>query len=228
MNGRAAGLALFAATLAAATVSAADLSVYRGLKLGMTLNAAAQVPGTRQTEMRLIHRQPALIQEMDWQPLNSNFSTADRGHTDPVREAVLSFVNGELFRIVVMYDRYKVEGMTPADFVEALSATYGPAVKTTARIAFHTHYAEATAVLARWEDADYSYNLVNGEDRSTFALILLSKRLDAQAQTAIAQAVRLEVQNAPQVELDKKKQRDEDARTLLEKARTANKLNFRP
>jgi hypothetical protein len=59
-------------------------------------------------------------------------------------------------------------------------------------------------------------------------MILYSKRADAAAQAAIAEAVRLETQEAPQREIDKQKKRDDDDRLALEKARTANKPNFRP
>ena len=44
-----------------------------------------------------------------------------------MKEVVFSFYDGELFRIVVNYDRYQTEGLTAEDFVEAISATYGPA-----------------------------------------------------------------------------------------------------
>jgi hypothetical protein len=59
-------------------------------------------------------------------------------------------------------------------------------------------------------------------------LVLYSKRLDALAQTAILESMRLETLDAPQRELAKQTQKLDDARLLLEKARTANKLNFRP
>jgi hypothetical protein len=36
----------------------------------------------------------------------------------------MRFHNGELFRIVVTYDRYKVEGMTASDMIQAISMTY--------------------------------------------------------------------------------------------------------
>lgn len=227
---RVASLAILSAILTTSTVfAAADFSTYRGLKFGMSPSAAAEQPGTRPMEARFIHRQPATIQEMDWQPRTSIFSiTADPSKSDPVKEAVLSFLNGELYRIIVTYDRYKVEGMTAEDLIEGISATYGAPTRPTTPIAFHSHYSEAAAVLARWEDADYSYNLVNAGDRATFALVLFHKRMDALAQTAIAEAVRMNAQSAPQREIEKKKQRDEDARLVLEKARAQNKPNFRP
>src|SRR6476661_1994749 len=103
---------------------AADLSSYRGLKLGMSLAAAAKQAGTKPSEARLLHQRPAVIQEMNWElraPIQVN------PKPDPVKDGLLSFFNGELFRIIVTYDRYKVEGMTAEDMIQAISATYGPA-----------------------------------------------------------------------------------------------------
>jgi len=48
------------------------------------------------------------------------------------------------------------------------------------------------------------------------------------AQTAMMEAARLDAEEAPQREIQKQKKRDDDERLLLEKARTANKSNFRP
>ena len=44
---------------------------------------------------------------------------------EPAKQVVFSFYDGELFRIVVNYDRYETEGLTADDLVDAISATYG-------------------------------------------------------------------------------------------------------
>jgi hypothetical protein len=59
-------------------------------------------------------------------------------------------------------------------------------------------------------------------------MVLYSKPLDALAQAAIAEAVRLEAQEAPQREIKEQKKRDDDEHLALEKARAVNKPNFRP
>jgi hypothetical protein len=210
---------------AALTVSAADLSSYRGLKLGMSLAAAAKQSGTKPSDARVLHQRPAVIQEMTWElrpPLQVN------PKPDPVKDGVLSFVNGELFQVIVTYDRYKVEGMTTDDMIQSISATYGKATTPTAEVPYHSNYAEVATVLARWEDADSTYDLVRTGDRSSFALILYSKRLEALAQTAIVESARLDAAEAPQRELDKQKKRDDDEQAILDKARSVNKPNFRP
>ena len=103
----------------------------------------------------------------------------------------------------------------------------GP-ILPTAEVAYNSIYGETAPVVARWEDSEYSYNLVRSGDRSSFGMILYSKRLDALAQAATVESVRLETQEAPQRELEKQKKRDNDERLVLEKARSVNKPNFRP
>ena len=163
---------------------------------------------------------------MNWELRSA--AQAGPAKPDPVKDGLLSFVDGQLFQIIVTYDRYKIEGMSADDMVQAISATYGPATKPTAEIAYHSNYAESATVLARWEDAENSYDLVRTGDRSSFALILYSKKLEAVAQSAIAESARLDAEEAPQRELDKQKKRDDDERVALDKARAVNKPNFRP
>ena len=191
----------------------------------MSLAAAAKQAGTKPSEARVVQQQPALIQEMDWE-LRSSLVANPK--PDPVKDGLLSFVNGELFRIIVTYDRYKVEGMTVDDMVQAISASYGSASKPTAEIAYHSNYAEVAPVLARWEDSEYSCDLVRTGDGASFALVLYSKRLTALAQAAMAEAARLDAQEAPQREIDEQKKRDEAETLVLDKARAVNKPNFRP
>jgi hypothetical protein len=217
-------IALACGLLGTSVLSAADLSSYRGLKLGMSLAAASKIAGSRPTDARNVQKRPAIIQEMNWELRTAQANPKP----DPVKDGLLSFYNGELFRIIVTYDRYKIEGMSADDMVQAISATYGTASKPTAEIAYHSNYAEVAPVLARWEDSEYSYDLVRTGDRSSFALILYSKRLETLAMASIVEAARLDADEAPQRELDKQKKRDDDDRLALDKARAVNKPNFRP
>jgi len=221
---RAAGI--LCGVAAASLLGAGDLSSYRELQFGMSLAAAAKQLGSTPADARLVHQRPALIQEIDWQPPST--IVAALAKADPVREATLCFFNGQLYRIVVTYDRYRIEGMTAEDLVDAISATYGPATKPAAEIGFHSIYGETAPVLARWQDAEYSYNLVRIGDQSGFALILYSKRLELLAQAAITEAVRLDALEAPQREIAQQKKHDQDEGLVLEKARSLNKPNFRP
>jgi len=213
------------ALIGTSLLCAGDLSSYRGLKLGMSLAAVAKQAGTKPADAKVVHQRPAVIQEMNWE-LHSALPANSK--PDPVKDGLLSFYNGELFRIIVTYDRYKIEGMTAEDMIQAISATYGTASMPTAEIAYHSNYAEVAPVIARWENDEYSYDLVRTGDRASFALVLYSKRTDALAQAAIVESARMDAQEAPQREIDKQKKRDEEANLILEKARSVNKPNFRP
>ncbi|HYL34648.1 MAG TPA: hypothetical protein VEV17_01905 [Bryobacteraceae bacterium] len=216
---------LLCAALGMPMVRAADFSSYRGMQFGMNLSSAAKQAGTSPTEARTVHQRPAVIQEMDYRYGSLSGALLE---ADPVRDTVLSFFNGELFRMVVTYDRFKTEGMTAEDMIQAVSVTYGTATRPSAEIAYHSIYGEIAPVIARWEDSQYAYNLVRSGDQTSFALILYSKRLDVLAQAAIKEAVRLDALEAPQREIEQQKRRDDEQRLSLEKARSVNKANFRP
>lgn len=207
------------------SVRAADLSTYRGMQFGMSLSSAATQAGTSPTEARTVHHRPALIQEMDYR---YGSLSAALTQVDPIRDAACWFFNGDLYRIVVTYDRFKIEGMTAEDLVQGVSAIYGTATRPSVEIAYHSTYGEMAPVIARWEDSQYEYNLVRSGDQTSFALILYSKRLDALAQAAISEAARLDALEAPQRELEQQRKRDDEQRLFLEKARSTNKANFRP
>jgi hypothetical protein len=131
---------------------------------------------------------------------------------------------------VVNYDRYKTEGLTTEDVVKALSAKYGTATKPAAEVIFSSSqvYNDSEVVIARWEDSQYSFNLFRSSYQPTFGMVAFSKRLDALARAAIAEAIRLDEQEAPQREIERQKEQDAKGRAGQEKARLANKLNFRP
>jgi len=221
-------LMLLAATLSISIFGATsvDFSGYRGFKFGSNLAVVAKQPGVRMTDLRTMHQRPAKIQELDWRPETAYQSDAKR--VDPVRDGLLRFYNGELFQIVTTYDRQKVEGMTDSDMVEALSTTYGAATKPSGEIPFHSNYGETARVIARWENGDYSFNLIRTGDQSSFALVLSMKHLETLAQAAIVESNRLDALEAPQREIDAQKKADATNRALLDKARAANKLNFLP
>jgi len=226
MRARLCAIGILCGGLCSSALYSADLSQYRGLQFGMSLSDAAKQAGTPAAEPKLIQNRPALIQELEWQPARAY--PPDKAGTDPVKQGLLCFFNGELYRVIITYDRYKVAGMTADDMIEGISAIYGPASRPTAEIIYHSNYAEVAKVLARWEDSGYSYNLVRTGDQSSFAMILCSKRLDVLAQAAIVEGVRLDAQEAPAREIAKEKDRAEAARLVSEKARSENKPNFRP
>lgn len=220
------GFSLRADPVSTPRINAQDLSRYREFQFGMNLLAVAKQVGLKPSEARVIHQRPALIQELNWQSQLS--LTSSQG--EPVRTILFSFYNGELFRIVANYDRYKTEGLTTGDVVEAISAKYGAATKPAAEITFSSFqvYNDSEVVIARWEDSQYSFNLFRSSYQPTFGMIAFSKRLDALARAATAEAIRLDEQEAPQREIERQEKQDQEDHAAQENARLVNKVAFRP
>ena len=210
--------------LGASALGAEELSTYRGFQLGMDLSAAAKQAGIETSEAKLVHQRPALIQKLDWQPS----ALRNSGDGDAIKEGLLSFYNGALYRIVVTYDRDRVEGLTTDDMIAAISSTYGVATRPKAEIAYHSNYAEMAQVIARWQDSQYSFNLVRSGYGDSFALVMYSKRLDALAAAAITEAARLDATEAPERAIEASRKQEQDQRLSLEKARQVNAPNFKP
>jgi len=214
--------------VSAPAMGAPDLSRYRGFQFGETLPAVAKQAGLDVAEAKLIHARPAVIQELEWPIWLSRGSSPQ---TDPVRTVLFSFYNGGLFRILVSYDPTDTKGLTTEDMIEAISGEYGTASKAAKiEIVFSSTqvYNDSEAIIARWQDSQYSFNLYRSTYQPTFGMIAFSKRLDALARTATAEAIRLDAVEAPQREIQRQNQEDEKNRESLEKARQINKNNFRP
>ena len=104
--------------------------------------------------------------------------------TDPVKTILFSFYNGDLFRIVVNYDRDETQGLTTNDMIEALSAKYGTAThlgSTETASSSSQIFNDGALLIGRWEDAQYSFNLYHSTYQATFEMIAFSKKMNALA-----------------------------------------------
>ncbi|SPF32777.1 exported hypothetical protein [Candidatus Sulfopaludibacter sp. SbA4] len=217
-----ASIALFG-VMSTATL-AADLSRYRDFQLGTDLPAVARQAGVDPKEAKVVHSRPALIQELSWRPQPLGASSK----TEPAREVLFTFCDGALFRIAIDYDRYQTEGMTTDDLVEAISVSYGIAVKPPAPPQAGPRVFGQEEAVARWQDSEYSFELLRSSNGPTFKLVGIVKKLDAQAQAAIVEAARLDDKEAPQREANRLAREDETERAKLDKARLVNRARFRP
>jgi len=149
-----------------------------------------------------------------------------------VQRIVFSFYDDQLFRLVISYDRQRTNGLTDADMIEALSATYGGALLQTSgkNLPALTGplVSELGAPIAQWGDVDYSVGLYRSSFASEFRVVVTSPRLEALARTAAAEATRLDEREAPQREVDRKQKEADDTRASQEKARLENKATFKP
>jgi hypothetical protein len=210
--------------LSAATV-AGDLSKYREFQLGTDLAAVAKQTGASPSQAKTIDRRPALIQELEWRPLPLAWSSK----TEPAQEVIFRFYDSALFQIEVNYDRYATEGLTTDDIAGAISATFGMAAKPpVSPKAAEGPYGDTGEVVARWEDAQYRFDLIRFSYGPSFRLIGVLKRLEGPVQAAILEAKRLDDQEAPQRDAARMAAEEEATRAKLEKARLVNKPNFRP
>jgi hypothetical protein len=134
-----------------------------------------------------------------------------------------------LYRIAVNYDRYEIVGLTTEDIVGAVSLIYGPAGEPIAPAkVVQDQYGDKEEVVARWEDSQYSFDLIRSSYGPSFRLIGVQRKLDSSAQSAISEAKRLDDQEAPQRDAARAASEQEAARAKLEKARLVNKPRFRP
>lgn len=227
ITARSLAIAMLSVLFSGQFIDAQDLSVYREFQFGMSLPALTKQAGLEPSAAKVIHQRPALIQEVNWRP---PFSLSSPPQADAVGNTLFHFYNGVLFRIVVNYDRYKTQGLTSEDLIEAISSKYGTATRPDADTAVSSSPIrfDREVDIARWEDPQYSLTLYYFSYQSTFKLVALSKSLDALAQAAISEAILLDKQEAPQREVERKRKQAEENRAGQEKARLMNKAKFRP
>jgi len=201
---------VFLIVLSASSIHTQDLSSYRDFQFGMNLSSVAKQAGMKLAEAKMLHQRPAMIQELWWQRSFGESAPP----TDPVREVVFSFYNGDLFRMVVTYDGYRTEGLTDDDMIEAISAKYGTVARPVPAIILFSSsqiYNENEKVIALWEDSQYSYNLYHSSKQPNFGILIFSKHLDTLAQAAIVEAMRLDNQEARQREKARQEEEKEAA-----------------
>jgi hypothetical protein len=205
-------------------------SGYRDFQLGSDLSSVSTLASVAASEARIIHQRPAVMQELEWRrPYFVSGSTTPQN--DPVRQIVFSFYDNQLSKMVVDYDHDRTAGMTDADMIDAISTSYGPALKPAsakARTAVAPVEEKEGTVVARWGDADCSVVLYRSSYASGFRIVVTSPRLEALARAADAQAIRLDESEAPKREAARLKKEVEDTRASQAKARVANKAAFRP
>jgi hypothetical protein len=221
MRGLILGLVVLALT--APLLRAQDLSKYRHFTLGMSLTSVLERTGQKMEDVKAIHGRPALIQELNWWPPNLP-GTSSR--PDTVEQILLSFYNGELYKMSVIYDQKSIEGLTADDMVNSISTKYGPPTNVVLEIDSPNsdRYDVEQKPVASWEDAQYSFKLVRSSFTDRFGLVICSKRVTTEAELAIAQALKLEKQEGPQREAALQKKQTDD----LAVARQKNQKSFRP
>ena len=209
--------------LAAPLLHAQDLSKYRHFTLGTSLTRILERTDQKMADVKVIHGRPSLIQDLTWWPPSVSGASL---RSENIEQILFSFYNGELYKISVTYDLTSMEGLTEDDMVQSISAKYGPATSVALAIdsAQNDRYDVRLKPIASWEDSQYSFNLVRSSFSDILGLVIYSKRVNAEAELAIVEAVKLDEQEAPQREADRQKKQVDD----LEVARQKNRKIFRP
>ena len=181
-------LCLVVLLLTAPLLRAQDLSKYRHFTLGMNLTKVLERTEQKMTEVKMIHGRPALIQELTWWPPNVSGASL---RSESVEQIHFSFYNGELYKISVTYDRPSTEGLTEGGhgevhFGEVRSGHDCSAGRSIQRM--NDLYDSTQKPVASWEDAQYCFSLVRSSFNDVLGLVALSKRANAQAELAIAEA----------------------------------------
>jgi hypothetical protein len=214
---------LFAFLLTAPSLNAQDLAKYRHFTLGMSLTKVLERTEKKMADIKMIHTRPALIQELTWWPPNIPGASY---RPDIVEQVLFSLYNGELYKISVTYDRTSTEGLAAEDMIKSISNKYGPPTNIALEIdsATNDRYDVKQKLVASWEDSQYSFNLVRSSFSDILGLVIYSKRVSAEAEIAIAEAMKLDEQEGPKREAKRLKKGAGD----LEVTRQTNQKGFRP
>jgi hypothetical protein len=209
--------------LAAPMLRAQDFSKYRNFSLGTNLAAVLKHTDHRLADVKPTHDGSLLFQELTWRP---SYSIGVSSRAESVDELVFSFYKGELYKMVVTYERASTEGLTGDDMVKSISAKYGPATSIALEIDSpgNEQYELRQKPVASWEDSQYSFNLVRSQFSNAFQVVIYSKRVIAEADAALAQVVKVDELEAPQRAVARQK-KEADA---IELTRQKNQKSFRP
>ena len=219
---------VFGALTTYAPLRAQDLSLYRSFRIGTSLDMVASQIHLDPTKAQVLSERPALIQQLTWWPDSFEVSS----QTEAVKFVVLSFYNGELFRIFVIYDRNRTQGLSAEDFIDSISAVYGTPTRPLAIVRTGSSvlygFSDEEKVIARWQDLQSSVNLIRSSYDQLYGLVTVSRGVEPLAHEAMIEGARLDIVERPQRETDRKKREAEVERANGEKARVVNLPAFRP
>jgi hypothetical protein len=209
-------------------LAAADSGTYRDFTLGASTADVMTRAGAATGDVKKLYERPALLEELSWRPpYISGRTAADR---DSVAGIVFSFIDNQLFKMAIDYDRSRTAGLTKEDMMASLSAIYGPrsTAPPSARARSAIDSLDAPAVLATWRQGDTSIALQQSIYGGTFGLVIVSVPLEALARKAQATAVTMDNRDAPRREAARVKAAADAEKAAAEKTRTTNKAAFQP
>jgi hypothetical protein len=219
-------VALIVSTISA--VSAGELSVYREFQLGNSVATVTGVTLSAGRDLKTIHSRPALLQQLEWRP--RYMRGAPVPGRDSISEVVFGFVDDQLFKMTVTYERQRTNGLTNEDMIAAFTVLYGAPLSLSSQPLPRpgAEALDAAVVIAQWRDGDTQAVLQQNRYSDSFALVITSLSLDTIARTALETAVVMDAREAPAREAALAKKRADDERQAEEQVRAANKKVFSP
>jgi hypothetical protein len=203
--------------------SDAEWSRYRVVTLGDSVATTIARLEIVEPIVRVLYEQPSLVQELTWRP--HRFISGATVSPDPLGELVLTFMEGSLVRITATYDRDRTDGLSDADFLDLLGATYGlPRVPTRATGVVRF---EPRRTIGHWGDDEALVRLWS-EDHPRRVGLTITSPGDIALQTAIANGIIVERDAAPARERARLAAAAAAAKEREERTRLANKANFKP
>jgi hypothetical protein len=165
---------------------------YRDFMLGSDLSSISAQVKASAADVRTIRQRPALIQDLQWGVPYFVVGSNQPGK-DPVQQITFSFYNDQLYRMAVNYDRQRIEGMTDADMISALTDVYGPVATPTPKPKTARTFASSLDVtsgmlVSQWGNAEYSVVLLRSSFGTGYQVVVTSTPLEALARSADAEA----------------------------------------
>lgn len=212
--------------LGVTSLSAAELGAYRDFRLGSSTAAVIAITHSTDTDLKTDHARPALLQQLAWR----RYRTDVKDGLESVRGIDFQFIDDHLFRMTVAYDPDRTAGLTDTDMIASLEATYGPRAPLPPRAARRadTDSLDAATVIAVWRSGDEMLALQHVDYTNGYSLVVTSVPLERLARKAQADAVVMDMREAPARAAALAKQEAAAARAAQEKTRTTNKEAFKP
>ncbi len=211
--------------LALSGVRASGTDSYRDFTLGSSVAAVRAVTRAADRDLQVRFDRPTAVQRLEWRVPQTG-SAADT--PDPVREITFDFVGDQLYRITVTYDERRTAGLTHADVLASVEATYGPRTVVPGPERRGLLAIGDPTLLARWRGEGAVVSLQHVGYSGSYQLQLSSVSLELAARRAETNGRALEAREAPVRAAALLKRQDEDDRTAQDESRSKNKESFRP
>ena len=223
-------LLIWVAALAVPVTAAEPVyATYRGVWLGDPVSVVVSHFKMTLPEVATVHERPTLVQRITWRPHRFVIDTIAAPAS--LDEMEFTFHRGRLVRIVVTYDADRTDGLTDEDLREAFALNYGvaaPVPTGPVPIVDVVRMPAPPDTVGEWGDGKTLVLLSRLRYPRRVVLTITSIADERAMQAAVAEAARLDEQEAPGRELAQRAVDADTRREQSDKARRRNKMAFTP